>query len=70
MMKKKRLGLGFVVEELTEEYDTTRNQLNNAIPSVRISKRCHMGHNRDLYNHTSISICSLLLSLHLLCYIF
>jgi len=39
MMKKKRLGLGFVVEELTEEYDTTRNQLNNAIPSVRISKR-------------------------------
>jgi len=44
MMKKKRLGLGFVVEELTEEYDTTRNQLNNAIPSVRISKRkCSVG---------------------------
>jgi len=44
MMKKKRLGLGFVVEELKEEYDTTRNQLNNAIPSVRISKRkCSVG---------------------------
>jgi DNA-directed RNA polymerase IV subunit 1 len=38
MMKKKRLGLGFVVEELTKEYDATRNQLNNEIPSVRISK--------------------------------
>jgi len=38
-MKKKRLGLGFVVEELTKEYDTIRNQLNNAIPSVCISKR-------------------------------
>uniref|UniRef100_A0A0Q3PPN4 DNA-directed RNA polymerase n=1 Tax=Setaria italica TaxID=4555 RepID=A0A0Q3PPN4_SETIT len=44
MMKKKRLGLGFVVEELTKEYDATRNQLNNAIPSVHISKRkCSVG---------------------------
>ncbi|XP_039826361.1 DNA-directed RNA polymerase IV subunit 1-like isoform X3 [Panicum virgatum] len=44
MMKKKRLGLGFVVEELTKEYDTIKNQLNNAIPSVCISKRkCSVG---------------------------
>jgi hypothetical protein len=39
IMKKNRLGLRFIVEELTKEYDATRNLLNNAIPSVRISKR-------------------------------
>jgi DNA-directed RNA polymerase IV subunit 1 len=39
MMKKKRLGLRFVVDELAKEYDTTRDQLNNAIPSIRISRR-------------------------------
>ncbi|CAL5069467.1 unnamed protein product [Urochloa decumbens] len=44
IMKKTRLGLGFVVEELAKEYDITRNQLNNAIPSIRISKRkCSVG---------------------------
>lgn len=44
MMKKKRLGLRFVVDELAKEYDTTRDQLNNAIPSIRISRRkCLVG---------------------------
>ncbi|CAL5015352.1 unnamed protein product [Urochloa decumbens] len=44
IMKKTRLGLGFVVEELANQYDTTRNQLNNAIPSIRISERkCSVG---------------------------
>ncbi|KAF8702518.1 hypothetical protein HU200_032899 [Digitaria exilis] len=44
MMKMKRLGLGFVVEELTKEYNTTRNMLNNAIPPVCFSKRkCSAG---------------------------
>jgi len=38
-MKKKRLVLGFVVEELTKVFDTSKNHLNNAIPSVCISKR-------------------------------
>ncbi|XP_066348973.1 DNA-directed RNA polymerase IV subunit 1-like isoform X2 [Miscanthus floridulus] len=44
MMKKKRLGLRFVIEELTKEYNATRDQLNNAIPSIRISRRkCVVG---------------------------
>ncbi|KAJ1272495.1 hypothetical protein BS78_06G206000 [Paspalum vaginatum] len=44
IMKKKRLGLGFVVEEITKEYNATRNQLINAIPSVHISRRkCSLG---------------------------
>ncbi|XP_062184129.1 DNA-directed RNA polymerase IV subunit 1 isoform X2 [Phragmites australis] len=43
-MKIKRLGLGFVVEELTERYNATRSQLNNVIPSVRIKKgKCSVG---------------------------
>ncbi|CAD6262634.1 unnamed protein product [Miscanthus lutarioriparius] len=44
MMKKKRLGLRFVIEELTKEYNVTRDQLNNAIPSICISRRkCVVG---------------------------
>jgi DNA-directed RNA polymerase-4 subunit 1 len=39
MMKKKRLGLRFVIEELTKEYNATRDQLKNAIPSICISRR-------------------------------
>lgn len=52
MMKRKRLRLGFVVEELTEQYNVMRDQLNNAIPSVCILKgKCSVG-NECVKNQT------------------
>uniref|UniRef100_J3M0K5 DNA-directed RNA polymerase subunit n=1 Tax=Oryza brachyantha TaxID=4533 RepID=J3M0K5_ORYBR len=43
-MKIKRLGLGYVVRELIDQYNALRKQLNNTIPSVCIlSSKCSVG---------------------------
>ncbi|KAF0905807.1 hypothetical protein E2562_008857 [Oryza meyeriana var. granulata] len=43
-MKIKRLGLGFIVRELIDQYNALRKQLNNTIPSVCISNsKCSVG---------------------------
>ncbi|XBJ22063.1 hypothetical protein VPH35_000504 [Triticum aestivum] len=43
-MTRKRLGLALVVEELTEQYNATRNKPNNVMPDVYISKgKCSAG---------------------------
>jgi DNA-directed RNA polymerase-4 subunit 1 len=38
MMKRKKLGLRFVVDELTEQYDSNGYQSSNMFPQVYISK--------------------------------
>lgn len=55
MMKRKRLGLRLLVEDLTEHYNAKRDQLNNVIPKVYISK-CKCSDDDDCINNQTCCI--------------
>ncbi|KAM0906937.1 hypothetical protein ACQ4PT_016468 [Festuca glaucescens] len=56
MMKRKKLGLRFVVDELTEQYDSKGDQSSNMFPQVYISKGKGSAGNEKCFNDQTCCI--------------